>query len=271
MQLYAFEKNDLYINAARAIPGRNYICPECAGILRVRGGLRIQRHFYHYSPGQFCYQSGKGEVHLRVQHRLLNALPVGEAKMEVRFPEIGRIADVAWEKERIIFEVQCAQMSPEEAWARTYDYAALGWQVVWILHDGRYLQNVQSALESGLLTIPHYYTNIDRWGRGMVYDRLNVWEEGRLIAASEPREVVLERKVIERGSAPSYLKHRAEHWKTRLAADYFELWLDDKVNALWNELNEYSSRRLRRRLWEIFTRPYKLLFKALLESCCRRS
>ncbi|MFA6915995.1 MAG: competence protein CoiA family protein [Parachlamydiales bacterium] len=271
MQIYAFENDDQYINAAWAITGRNYICPECGETLRVRGGARIQRHFYHYKPQKFCNQSGKSETHLMIQLRLLNTLPAGEAKMEVRFPEIGRIADIAWEKERIIFEVQCAPLTPDEALARTHDYNTLDWQVIWILHDNRYLQNVQSSLEAALAHTPHYYTNINARGIGIIYDQVNVWENGRLASSSYPKEISLQNESVL--STPSHhsLRQRTLHWKIKLADDYLSLWHESPQHSLWLELDSLRKTRLKNRLWRSLTQPYRLLLGSLLESCCKRS
>ena len=78
---------------------------------------------------------GKGLVHLSVQNRILEMLPPNEADMEVRFDTIGRIADVAWTSQKIVFEVQCATITAEEVMERNPSYASVGYDVVWILHS----------------------------------------------------------------------------------------------------------------------------------------
>lgn len=272
MQLYAFENDDNYVNAAWAEGGKNYKCPECGQILRVRGGPKMQRHYYHYKPVKFCNQAGKGEVHLKVQQRILQALPLDEAKMEVRFPEIGRIADVAWESERIVFEVQCAAMTAEEALARTVDYESVGWKVIWVLHDARYLQRFQTSLEMALVGVSHYYTNIDQRGSGEIYDCLNVWEEGRLLASSPLREVYFRKEeMLEGKNVPNILRYRMREWKVRLANDYVGLWLEEGKHPIWDEIASYHRHKLFRRLLDLVSKPYRLFFRALLESCCKRA
>src|SRR5262249_33589089 len=127
-------------------------------------------HFYHTDSKRTCRLKGKTEKHLQTQKWLQNSLPHGESSLEYPFPSIGRIADVAWHPKKIVFEVQCSPITPHEVEARNRDYASIGYQVIWILHDVRYKQRWESAAEVFLRDHPHYYTNIDENGEGCVYD-----------------------------------------------------------------------------------------------------
>lgn len=64
--------------------------------------------------------------------------PVALSDLEVRMPEINRIADVCFtleSGERIVHEAQLAAISVDELEARTNDYQSLGYAVVW--HFGK--------------------------------------------------------------------------------------------------------------------------------------
>jgi competence CoiA-like predicted nuclease len=64
--------------------------------------------------------------------------PVDIADLEVRMPEINRIADVCFtlkSGERVVHEAQLAAISVDDLEARTNDYQSLGYAVVW--HFGK--------------------------------------------------------------------------------------------------------------------------------------
>lgn len=282
MQLYALDHQKSYVNATWAMPGQSYSCPECGDFLRVRGGSRMQRHFYHYRGKSFCRQRAKSGEHLWVQQRLMELLPEGEGRMERHFPEIGRIADVAWEERKVVFEVQCAVMTPEEALARTEDYRALGWLVVWILHDKRYNGRVCSPFEESILLHPHYFTNIDDRGKGTIYDQLVIWKEGRRYAASDAlcmMEGLLDlREPLGAVDAPRILLNRISGWSLHCGVDYLGHWQKNKLDAFWKEWATVESRELLLQRWQIlrrvftklFIRPYRLAFQWILESSCKK-
>ncbi|MCE5316355.1 MAG: hypothetical protein LLG04_03200 [Parachlamydia sp.] len=171
MQLFALDQDNHPVAARHASKKRDYICLECQAAVRCRSGPHRQAHFFHLKPSATCKLSGKGIEHLQVQCRLRQLLPEGECFLEHRFPELGRIADVAWLPRRLIFEIQCSPISSEEIAARNRDYASLGFQVIWILHDKRYNQRRVSEAEQGLKDQMHYYTNIDAEDKGQIYDQ----------------------------------------------------------------------------------------------------
>jgi competence protein CoiA len=178
VQLYAFDVENKIVSAAKAIKGTDYYCPECRSVLHRRGGIHRQDHFYHLESTSLCRQNGKGLEHLQTQLYFQQSLPPGECALERSFPTIARIADVYWEKEKLVFEVQCAPISSEEVLARTRDYNALGLTVVWVFHDVRYNKRRHSAAELALWSMPHYFTNIDAEGRGDIYDQLCLLQGG---------------------------------------------------------------------------------------------
>ena len=106
-------------------------------------------------------------THLRIQQEILQSLP--EALLEKRFPEIGRIADVLWEEKKIVFEVQFSPIHPIEARERTRDYALIGYQVVWILHENMFNPLRPTPFQDFLKHFVHFYTNIDDLLGGEIY------------------------------------------------------------------------------------------------------
>lgn len=182
MQLVAYRENHTWILAQQAIKGADYRCVECGGVVRKRGGVHRRDHFYHIAPTERCYLSGKSMAHLQVQWAIQQALPAGEAELEKRFEKIDRIADIYWESEKIVFEVQCSPISREEVLARNRDYQSMGCEVVWILHDQRYNKRRMTAAEEALSKAPHYFTNIDAGGEGEIYDQISLVRKGMRVS-----------------------------------------------------------------------------------------
>ncbi len=104
--------------------------------------------------------------------------------MERRFSTIGRIADIAWPDQKLIFEIQCSPIEPEEVTGRCNDYAGLGWTCVWILSDALYNQPRLSQVEWALQEYPHYYWSVEN---GRVYDQWQLlWRGQRTRGAALP-------------------------------------------------------------------------------------
>ena len=192
MQIYALDQ-DKPILASEADRKKSYLCPECREILRVRGGFQRQLHFYHIRLSSNCRQSQKSAIHLKIQEFLYHLLPRGDAQLERSFPQKGRIADVAWESNKIIFEIQCSPISMQEVKSRTEDYQSLGYEVVWILHDWRYNRRRLTAAELYLHKKNRYFTNLNSNGRGFIYDQLQFYNRGLRSFRGPPLKVDLSR------------------------------------------------------------------------------
>ncbi len=185
MQLYAL-KNSAPILASKAEKSKDYICPECLSTVRVRGGPLRQPHFYHLSLPKQCRQHEKSQEHIQLQLKLLDLIASGDAQMECQFPAIGRIADVAWNAKKLVFEIQCSPIPLEEVQCRTLDYASIGYEVIWILHDKQFNQKNLSAAESFLRNGPCYFTNLDKMGYGIVYDQFEVLKSSKRLFKGPP-------------------------------------------------------------------------------------
>jgi competence protein CoiA len=130
-------------------------------------------------------------LHQIVQRQVASMLPSAEVSLEHRFPSIGRIADVAWLNRRIIFEIQCSSIDPDELISRIHDYGTLGYALVWVLSDQLYNQPRLSQIEWLLQSHPHYYCNAH-----LVYDQ---WQMSHLGARRRgpPLPIALNNPIFE--------------------------------------------------------------------------
>lgn len=239
MQLHALDELGQMINARRAQRQKNYICLECQQDVRLRGGPHRQPHFFHLEPDIFCRQHQKGVIHLQLQNYFFNQLPPGDCQLELPFPSIGRIADVAWLSHKIVFEIQYSPISAEEALARNRDYEKEGWSVVWILHDDRYNQVRLSAVEMALRSFPHFFSNMDRSGKGIIYDQFDLCRRGLRHSRLPPLAIAVDQRILipqfEKKDFPlSLLEQRSRTWPHFFSGDLMSL-----------HLNEHSSNYLK--------------------------
>ncbi|OGN64250.1 MAG: hypothetical protein A3E80_01090 [Chlamydiae bacterium RIFCSPHIGHO2_12_FULL_49_9] len=159
MALYASDEDD-FIFATDAEPNKTYRCLECLNPVKVRRGKNRLPHFYHLKISPGCRLYSKSEDHLVAQLHLNSFFPQEEMKIERPFIEIGRVADLCWEKEKIIFEIQCSPLTPYEAEARIKDYRSAGYETVWLLDEKRYNKRVLRPAESFLRDRSCYYFSI---------------------------------------------------------------------------------------------------------------
>lgn len=289
MPLHAFDFNGEVINARRADKHGDYYCLECRQNVRLRGGPQRQPHFFHWEPSHFCRQHQKGPVHLEIQSYFLRQLPIGDAQIELHFPSIKRIADVAWLSKRIIFEIQCSPISADEVLSRNRDYQQLGWSVIWILHDRRYNQFRLSGAEIALRSSPTFFTNMDRFGSGMIYDQFDIFAKGVRFSRLPPLPISLRGEHLfapsNRGDIKSFplslLLHRSENWKLSLSGDLMSLFFKTPLSSYLQQAAEkekkfYSSRDAiswrdyLEKCWRRgVVRPYQIFFRFILERMCR--
>ena len=152
---------------------------------------------------------------------------IGEShgQLEYAFPSIGRIADIAWHSQKIVFEIQCSPIAAEEAKARCSDYLSQGYRVVWILHTKRFNKGQLSAAELFLRSTPCYFTDIDRNGKGEVYDQFEIIKGGRRLFKGPPLSVCLTQietlpEVVPPDLAlPQIVLERLSRWKCYARGD----------------------------------------------------
>ncbi len=156
-----FALHDTYlISAFDAETNASYFCLECQNPLKLRKQKRKLPHFYHLRATPSCRLYSKSNEHLLIQLAIQKSLPPNEGRLEHHFPSIRRIADVSWEKKKIVFEIQCSLISEEEVKQRSQDYASLNYQIVWILDDRLFNKKIIQKTEHYLRTRLCYFAEL---------------------------------------------------------------------------------------------------------------
>lgn len=285
MQLYALDLNQQLIFAKQALKQQDYSCLECGKVVRIRSGQHRHTHFYHLASDQACRLNGKSMIHLQVQFCLNRLLP--DSSLECRFPEIKRIADLVWWPQKLIFEVQCSSIKAEEVEKRNSDYASLGFQVIWILHERKFNQWRVTAAENHLESFPHYFTDIDEDGNGVIYDQYSIVKAGmrKKLLSPLPIEISIPQKMdmmMALDEVSCVLKTRLHHWKLHFKGDLISQFLskDEQLQKclqeeVGNELLESQRGKesifqgIRRFIGRFIVRPYSLFFQIILEKACK--
>lgn len=285
MQLYALDKDKRAVFANYAKKHTNYTCPECDSLIRLRGGVHRQNHFYHLDSERRCRQNGKSMEHLQVQFRILEALTENACSLEVRFPEINRIADCVWHKPKIIFEIQCSPISAAEVRLRNSDYRKIGYEVIWILHDKQFGMKRLSAAEMYLASHVHYFTNIDFQGKGSFYDQFTVMDGIHKKYVSERKEFLFSELVSHERSLklprniPLLVQEKMKNSVYHFKGDLIEACLQGENEELIAKLFQLeknkkggSLRRIVCRclkfILNYIVRPYQIIFRIFLEKAC---
>jgi competence protein CoiA len=277
MQFYALNHKGQIINAKQAQKHCDYICTECGTLLRIRSGEHRQTHFYHLESIRTCSLRKKGMVHLQLQNYLFNLLPVNDCHLEHRFSEIKRIADVVWISKKIVFEIQCSPISSLEISQRNLDYKSLGWSVVWILHDKRFNKEVLSTAERGLHDTLYYFSNMNAFGEGVIYDQFEIVEKNRRIRRLGALKVNLDdiKYLIEPINKNTLSLCRQKHltWPFYFGGDLLDVKDLDYLQAAIRIEKEHQRMAVKQLLvgWmhRIIIRPYRVLFRYFLEKACR--
>lgn len=277
MQLCARNEKDLIIFAHQAEKQRNFFCLECRGVVRLRGGMHRQPHFYHLKPSASCRQSGKSMEHLQVQC-YLKELFGNACVLEHPFPQIRRIADCACPAGGLVFEVQCSPITQEEVAARNADYAAAGYRVIWVLHDRQFNRHRLSAAELWLRGHPHYFTNIDADGAGHIYDQVDRAQAGFRKVLLKSAQVDLRQMYgCVEYSLAALLAQRNKDWQLGFQGDWVHLSQKEEYSEHIQEALAEATPTQKNRLsfiplllWQrCIAAPYRILFAYLLEKACR--
>lgn len=133
------------------------LCPECKAVLHYRAPYNRQAHFFH-KPSATCQYGLISQKHLFLQGKLEGLLD--ECILE--YPIASRIADVAWIKEKIVFEVQVSPISWEDLCARSRDYWSEDWHVVWFLDEEEFFKPKYSHWWPILQTIPYLFFSVHK-------------------------------------------------------------------------------------------------------------
>src|SRR5262249_26072126 len=109
MALYALDDDSNLIFAPDATEFRRYRCLECRGLVQKRVSQERRTHFCHLRNTPQCRLHSKSIDHLILQTSLQERIQGLE--MERPFPSILRIADLCWEAQKIVFEIQCSPIT----------------------------------------------------------------------------------------------------------------------------------------------------------------
>lgn len=247
MQLYALDKSTLVL-ASHAVRDRSYLCPECHGFVRIRGGGRRQIHFYHARRPASCRQHGKSLAHLQIQLHLKSLIP--SLTLEKRFES--RIADAHWAEKKIVFEVQCSPITLQEAKTRCEDYLKLGFTPVWILHDRRFNRYKLTPAEEYLrCQTTTFYTD----GR-TIYDQFDVCQDFRRIFRG-PKILVNPAKPQKKSIKPLF----SRCWPLSFHGDLFHRINPEQLEHLKKIQKKYQKQRK----WSLWKKAYRFLLYRLLE------
>lgn len=276
MQLFAFNLHNQLVAAVHAEKHCDYICLECQKAVRLRGGRHRQKHYYHLQINQACSLHRKSMEHIQVQTYLYHLLPENDCVLECPFPTVSRIADVVWKSKKLIFEVQCSPITQEEVQNRCQDYRSCGYEIIWILHEKTFNRWKLCAAEVFLQDQTHYFTNMNKEGKGMIYDCYASIERGVRKKRMKSVEVQLNLPTLLNESGknlPQFLKKRLETWHlhfegdlvTRFfnqAYDFQEIISIEQKNETkpltWIQAAKYA-------LYFCIMRPYRLVFQLFLE------
>ena len=276
MQLFALDGSGRVVLADQARRQKNYYCRECRQAVRLRHGPHKRAHFFHIEPLRICSQHGKTLEHLLVQTKIKEIL--GEScALERRFDQIGRIADVCWEKEKIIFEVQCSAISVREIQARGADYQALGYRVVWILHDNYYGQPSLRSAEAYLHGRHCYFTNMDKQGEGGIYDRCSWVFQGKRVFIGPRLPVDIASPVpipLLTGNLPYVIKARLKLTTTCFGGDLFHAdpgLFEEALHLEKRQQKQFWILQMQQHWRYYVLRPYEAVLRCLLEKYCSNS
>ena len=229
-----------------------------------------------------------------MQHHLYALLPRGETSIEKAFPEVGRIADVVWEEEHIVFEVQCSPISVEEIQRRNNDYASIGYRVVWLLDMRRFCKKKLSASEIFLQDHVHYRFSLAAYGRGAIYDSCyiaiggirHVLISGALVDITKPVALDAATKAPY-AATPKSLRRRITMWSLCFSgglASTFVIGDEQHITVFGRNISliedliirehrkslpEKAAAIIKKTFFAAVVRPYTIAFRMLLERCCR--
>lgn len=185
MALYASD-GDSYIFARDAAPNGSYSCLECSLPVKPRRSKCRVPHFYHLKKSPQCHLYSKSEDHLILQLQIQKILADETALIEHRLPSIHRIGDLIWEKERIVFEIQCSPISISEAQSRMTDYGKIGYRIVWLLDDRIFNRRFVRPVEQFLRSQSCYFFTFNRSVLSYFYDQMEIVIKNKRLRKGAP-------------------------------------------------------------------------------------
>jgi len=238
------------VDAWEALAGKRYQCLECTAFLKVRKTKSRFPHFYHLKAAPSCRLYSKSKEHFRIQLEIQKQIPA--AALEKQFPAIRRIADVAWEEKRVVFEIQCSAISEEEARAREEEYRSVGYEVVWVLDDRMFNKRRVRPAEAFLRGRSCYFVRGESW----FYDQLEIFVEERRVKRSGPMPVRFSEIRAARGASwpavlPPLVRERAQRSQVYFTGDVLHRALAADL-GYWVRLEKQRARSRGRAIQNVF-------------------
>ncbi len=146
--------------------------------------------------------------------------------------------------------------------------------MIWILHDKQFNRFRLSPIENFLNLHPHYYTNLDLEGKGMIYDQYahdeNFFRKQKLPPLPiDPTSPI--RPLTAKQFAHHLIKRRKKEWKIAFAGDIYDKCEGPTLQKSIRILDARFLQKTKKRKRPLFLRllhPYRLLFQLLLEKNC---
>lgn len=159
---------------------------------------------------------------MELQLKIQALFPKGEITLEKPFLEIQRIADLVWEKEKIIFELQLSSISKEEVLERERDYGSLDYEVIWLLGDKTFNQKKGKEAEIYIRKKTSYYISLKT---AKIYDQLDFFHGTTRELLKERRQIFLDRpkRIKETYPLSPFLREKAQRSKIYFLNDYLFL------------------------------------------------
>jgi hypothetical protein len=172
---------------------------------------------------------GASVAHGQIQYHLKTQI----ASLELEKKLGNRRADALWEEKKIVFEIQLSSISLQEVLARNSDYQTLGYQVVWILHEGLFNGRSLSPAEQHLRTsCPTYFTNGDA-----IYDQVEVLQGQQRLYRGTPLPVQMALP------CSPFIQIPGRTWPLHFVGDVHSLCATRGVEEVKNVLKMYTAPR----------------------------
>lgn len=173
--------NGSLITALRATDkDADYRCPECNAPVILRKGKYRVAHFAHKIDEGCRYGEGMTEDHLLAQTQIFDVLDSNGFYCELESRRFrGRRADVYTEinDEKVVFEVQHSQITPEEILSRNQFYSDNGCYVIWVLTPGLFGKLRARCNPSKGIPLANWQIRIND-----IYGCVFIWWDSKLIA-----------------------------------------------------------------------------------------
>ena len=135
----------------------------------------------------------KNHLHIAIQKKIQALIP---SKIHLEHHFGNHIADVFWEEEKIVFEIQCSPISLTKIKQRTVFYQSLGLSVIWILHEKTFNKKIISFAEQYLIKKKIvYYCNVTQLLDGIFYIQKKFSLSGNIVFKTPALEIILTKPV----------------------------------------------------------------------------